>query len=171
MRAGRLARVRYLHGQRGDTRTRGDIAYAVYVGVLTLALIIGPLARAVVIALATPGAIAVLQAPGFIRALAAGSSLLLAGALAAGALRGPVVPSPLFAVLLGGTDLPRRLAFRRSFWRLGAVVAVLFAVAGALTAGALLVPAATSAPAVGVFALGGALFGMFDKGLLIDAQA
>ena len=119
-------------------RSGAQVLYALYVGVLVAALLGAPLVTGLVSALARPPTVDALRAPGGALVVATACGVVLAAALAAGRVRGPVLLTPVRA-LLAATDLPRRRTLRGAL--LGPVVLLVAAAVAvaAVLAGALVV--------------------------------
>lgn len=115
--------------------TVGENAYAVYVAFLCLILLTSPY-YAVITVLTRPDVLPLLLSDLATRIATASGWGLLAAAVLAGRVRGPVHLPPLPAALVGAGPWPRRLALRRPFLRSAALllVAVLAVVAAPVIA-------------------------------------
>lgn len=142
--AERLTTLRGLGGRRSGTQ----VVYVLYVALLVTALLGAPVVRGVVLTLAEPPLAALLRAPGSPLVVAASCGVLLAAALAGGTVRGPVLLTPVRA-LLASTDLPRRRTLRGALLA-PVVVLVAAAVAVASLLGGALVLSGAATPASGV---------------------
>ena len=134
----------------GAMRTRRDgaqVVYALYVGALVTVLLGAPVVRALVLGLARPPAVDLLRSPGSSLVVATACGTALAVALAAGSVRGPVLVTPVRA-LLAATDLPRRCTLRGALLAPVALLVAAAAAAAALLAG-VLVAAGSATPAGG----------------------
>lgn len=101
-----LRAVRTIRRARAEGSSRGDVAYAVYAGVMVAAIVGVPIVRAVVLYLAEPAASAVLVdlGPGVSGTVFA---LACAAFLALGGVRGPAMLSPFLVSAVAGTGHPR----------------------------------------------------------------
>jgi hypothetical protein len=142
---------------RANARGALDLAYLLYIVVITILVIAVPLLRELGLLLARPDVLPVISAPAAGGLVTAGL-LLAAGLLVMlGASRGPAVLPPFFVVTLASSHRPRRTALARPFARTGAALAAgLLALAGVV--GWVLVIGGTTTPA-GAFALGVATLG------------
>ncbi|PWH07039.1 hypothetical protein DEO23_07010 [Brachybacterium endophyticum] len=101
-----------------------DLAYLVYIAVVSVLVLGVPALRAAGILLARPDVLPVLSAP-VTGALLGGGSLMGAALLVlAGAGHGPAVLAPFFAVTLAASERPRRTALIRPFARSGIAIAL-----------------------------------------------
>lgn len=146
----RLRSVRYLYAHRSDAPGARDIAYFVYLAALTIGIVGAPLIRAAAQRLASPDTVARLTSKATPLIVVAVMTVAALALLAAGRLRGPVVPEPFRVLLLAGTDLPRERSLLRPF-----ALAALWPIAGALGIAALLggVLVSVGAMGAGTFAL------------------
>ncbi|MCG7310492.1 hypothetical protein [Brachybacterium sp. ACRRE] len=137
---------------RANARGALDLAYLLYLVVITILVIAVPLLRELGLLLARPDVLPVISAPAAGGLVTAGL-LLAAGLLVLlGASRGPAVLPPFFVVTLASSHRPRRTALVRPFARTGAALAAgLLALAGVI--GWVLVLGGTTSPA-GAVALG-----------------
>lgn len=137
---------------RANARGALDLAYLLYLVVITILVIAVPLLRELGLLLARPDVLPVISAPAAGGLVTAGL-LLAAGLLVLlGASRGPAVLPPFFAVTLASSHRPRRTALVRPFARTGAALAIgLLALAGVI--GWVLVLGGATSPA-GAVALG-----------------
>jgi hypothetical protein len=142
---------------RANARGALDLAYLLYIVVITILVIAVPLLRELGLLLARPDVLPVISAP-VAGGLVTAGLLLAAGLLVMlGASRGPAVLPPFFVVTLASSHRPRRTALARPFARTGvALAAGLLALAGVV--GWVLVIGGTATP-VGAFALGVATLG------------
>lgn len=137
---------------RANARGALDLAYLLYLVVITILVIAVPLLRELGLLLARPDVLPVISAPAAGGLVTAGL-LLAAGLLVLlGASRGPAVLPPFFVVTLASSHRPRRTALVRPFARTGAALAIgLLALAGVI--GWVLVLGGSTSPA-GAVALG-----------------
>jgi len=92
----RLAQFWTLYRRRGTARTRQGWSYLLYVVVLLSAVVGAPIVHAIVSLVQEPAVLSALQDPGVRVPIGALGGGLLAALAAGGAVRGPVVLSPLF---------------------------------------------------------------------------
>ncbi|MGO1318447.1 MAG: hypothetical protein ACTMIR_15665, partial [Cellulomonadaceae bacterium] len=142
-----LRAARQVYASRSARRSRGDLAYVLYVSEL-VAAIWGPvLVGGVVRALSTPAVVGHLTSAHAVPVLAGTTAALALAAVAGGRLRGPVLPHPFEAWALGAGPVPRSRALRRPFARsLGLVIAVAAAATALVCAALLRAGAAGSVP-------------------------
>lgn len=141
----------------GPRRDGSHVVYAVYVAVLVTALVGAPVVRAVALTLAGPPAVDALRAPGSPLVVAAVGGVVLAAALAAGTVRGPVLLSPVRA-LLAGTDLPRRRTLRGALLAPLALLVAAAVAGSSLLGGALVLSGSATLTGGAVFAAASAAF-------------
>ncbi|MGM1018665.1 MAG: hypothetical protein ACQEW8_14120 [Actinomycetota bacterium] len=166
----RLAAARSVHRSRNEQRTRGDTAYVVYITVLVAAIVGVPVVRAVILGLAEPAAIAALTAIATGPIVTVLGVLVWCGALALGRVRGPIVPTPFAASIVGGSDLSPRVAWtRRLLGSSAGAVALLIGIAALGVSG--LLASGTAAAAAGQFLLGAALVSVTACALWLAGQA
>ena len=110
-----LRAARAVIAQRGDKQRTGDIAYLTYTVILTVAIAVFPVLRLVVLGLATPSVQALTALPEVVGVVTLAGSILVAGALLLGPIRGPAIPRPFLAQFLLGSPIVRRLGLRRPF--------------------------------------------------------
>lgn len=134
----RLAAARAVRRERAGRPTRADAAYLVYVGALVAAIIGVPVVRTIVLALATPEAVAALTRPDTARVVGVVGGLLWVGALALGRVRGPIVPTPFEAAVVGRSDISPRRAWARISMRATVTAVVLSGAIGVLAVSGLL---------------------------------
>lgn len=158
-----MGAAREVWASRDGARTRGDLAYLVYVTVLGLLVLGVPTVRVAVTALARPDVLPYLltaAAPQLVTTawLAASALLVLFGAM-----RGPAILSPFFTATLASSAMPRRAALQRPLLR-SALTLLLLAVVIALVPGMTLAAAgdasATSAVIFAAAAGGAALLSL-----------
>lgn len=130
----RLAAVRLVRRGRGEARTTGDLAYAVYACVLLLAIVGVPVVHAMVLALSSPAARGALTSSAAGPTLVGTVGLLLAALVLVGQVRGPALVSPFAVAAVASTDLPRRVALRSPFLASAAVLAGAFVSLAAVVA-------------------------------------
>lgn len=121
-----LRAARAVIAQRGGKQGTGDIAYLTYTVVLTAAIAVFPVVRLVVLGLATPSVQALSALPEVVGVVTLAGSILVAGALLLGPIRGPAIPRPFLAQFLLGSPIARRLGLRRPFFSSSFVLAFLF---------------------------------------------
>ena len=167
----RLAQLRRLYRKRGDARTRADIGFLFYAGLL-VALIVGfPIVRAIVVVLSETAILETLQSPraGWAVSLVTGVLLVLFAAL--GQVRGPVTPSPFFVTLLARTDIPRSVALRRSLVTTALVLTIGIAAVAGLLGGVLVVAGGASLWNSLAFFLASICFAVICAVLWLTSQA
>ena len=159
----RLRTVREVYRRRSDGRTTGDIAYALYAGVLVTAISGVPAIGALAQVLAQPVVLHALAAPeaGQVVGLLCGVGLAVFAAI--GAVRGPALRSPFLLSVLAGNDLPRSRTLMRPF-RAAAIALASIITAIAVMIGTVLVMTGTATPAsVAWFAFAAATFGVLSS--------
>lgn len=134
--AARLRAIRAHYRGRGTRRSRGDLAYALYCGILVAAAIAFPLGRAVVVGLGDTAAGVTLGDPDATTIVAACLGAVLALTMWIGRLIGPVLISPFFVVLLGATDIPRSRSLRAAMGRTTGLIILALTATGGVAAGA-----------------------------------
>ena len=142
----RLRTVRQVYRRRADGRTTGDIAYAVYVGVLVTAISGVPAIGALAQALAQPVVLHALAAPEAGQVVGLLCGVGLAAFAAIGAVRGPALRSPFLLSVLAGNDLPRSRTLMRPF-SAAAIALASIITAIAVMIGTVLVMTGTATPA------------------------
>lgn len=165
----RLAAARSVHRSRNEQRTRGDTAYVVYITVLVAAIVGVPVVRAAVVGLAEPTAIAALIAIATGPIVPVLGVLVWCGALALGRVRGPIVPTPFAAAVLGGSDISPRVAWTRRLLGSSAGAVVLLIGIAALGVSGLLATG-TATAAAGQFVVGAALVSVTACALWLAGQ-
>ena len=167
--AASLRAVRVIRKARSEGRSRGDVAYAVYAGIMVAAIVVAPILRAVVLYLAEPAASAVLVEVG---PAASGTVFALACAafVALGGVRGPALVTPFLTFAMVGGGHPRRRTLLRPMVR--AVLGLTLAGAAiALLLGLVLVTVGSAAGGgAGAFAGAGALVGSVCAGCWLLGQ-
>lgn len=167
--AASLRAVRVIRRARSEGRSRGDVAYAVYAGIMVAAIVVAPIVRAVVLYLAEPAASAVLVEVG---PAASGTVFALACAafVALGGVRGPALVTPFLTFAVVGGGHPRRRTLLRPMVRAllglalaGAAIALLFGLV-------LVTVGSASVGAAGAFAGAGALVGIVCAGCWLLGQ-
>lgn len=159
----RLRTVRKVYRRRADGRTTGDIAYAVYAGVLVTAISGVPAIGALAQALAQPVVLHALGAPGTGQAVGLLCGVGLAASAAIGAVRGPALLSPFLLSALAGNDLPRSRTLMRPF-RAAAIAVSSTMIAIAVLIGTVLVLTGTATPAsVAWFTFAAATFAVLSS--------
>lgn len=137
----RLAAVRAVRRSRGAHRTRGDMAYLVYITALVGAIVGVPVVRTIALALSTPDALTAAADAAIAQAVAVVVAAAWWGAWALGRVRGPIAPSPFVAAMLSRSDIAphrawaRRLTGATAQLVLGATAVAALAVSGLLVAG------------------------------------
>lgn len=118
-------------------RTRGDVAYLVYVTVLTALVVAAPLLRALVLTLREEPLAARLVTPdaAAVVGLVLGVVTVLTHVL--GGVHGPTVLRPFLMQALAGNDLPRRRTLRRPTVRAGLVLTGVLVLVNAVLVGSL----------------------------------
>ncbi|WP_308466270.1 hypothetical protein [Rathayibacter soli] len=144
-----LRAARAVIAQRGGRRGTGDIAYLTYSACLATAIAVFPVLRFIVLGLATPSVQGVIRTPATTGAVALAGSILVAGAMLVGPIRGPAVPRPFLIQYLLGSPIARRLGLRRAFLWSCAAVALLLVLTAALIAIAQAVSGNSSGPSAG----------------------
>lgn len=117
--------------------TRADLLYRAYVCVLLLAVLTGPALYAAVVSMSSPPVVELItheHAASFVVAVV---GVLLAAGLAAGAVRGPVLMSPLRMHVVASGPQPRRVSLRGAFWSRFLPLPLVGAVLGAIAPAAL----------------------------------
>lgn len=112
-----LAAVGEIWASRRGARTRADLAYLVYLVLLTLAVLVAPALRAIALGLARPDVLPVLASVVAPQVTTAVMLLAAAGLVMLGATRGPALLAPFFTVTLASSALPRRTVLWRPFLR------------------------------------------------------
>jgi len=167
--AAALRAVRVIRRARSEGRSRGDVAYAVYAGVMIAAIVVVPILRAVVLYLAEPAASAVLVAVG---PVTSGTVFALACAafVALGGVRGPALLSPFLTFVVAGNGHPRRRSLLQPMVR--AVLGLALAGAAiALLIGLVLVTVGSASVGEALaFAGAGALVGVVCGGCWLLGQ-
>lgn len=167
----RLAQVRRIYRERGESPSSADVAYYVYAGLL-VALIVGfPIVRVIVLALAESEVLRALQSPAAAQVSVAAAGLLFVGFSAVGSLRGPVALSPFFVTLLASTDMPRRISLRRPFVGAAVTLVGVFVAIAALFAGVLVVSGGTPLESGVLFVVASALVAILCAVLWLGSQA
>lgn len=167
----RLRAMRRGYRRRDDRLSRGDLAYAVYCGVLITAAVAVPIGRGVVIGLGGSAIGPTLVGEGS-QAVAGVILGWLLGLMAWwGRMIGPVQVSPFFAMLLGGTDMPRRRTLLPAMLRAaGVVVLVICSIAALLSGAAVYAGGATLAAAASFTAMAGG-YAVIASGVWLAARA
>jgi hypothetical protein len=164
-----LRAVRTIRRARAEGSSRGDVAYAVYAGVMLAAIVIVPVLRAVVLYLAEPAASAVLVDVGSVI-----SATVFAGAcagfVALGGVRGPAVLSPFLIFAVAGTGHPRRRTLLRPVVRAMLALALLGVGITLLPALVLVAAGSASVGAAVAFSAAGALVGVVCGGCWLLGQ-
>lgn len=127
-----LTAVREIWADRDQARTRADLLYLMYVGVLSVAVLGVPVLRMLGTGLARPDVLPVLLAGVAPQIVAGLLPLASAALLLVGAVRGPALLAPFFTATLASSALRRRTVLWRPFAR-----ALAAPVLGTLTAAAL----------------------------------
>ncbi|MGJ9426681.1 hypothetical protein ACHABX_12655 [Nesterenkonia halotolerans] len=140
----RLRVIRRIYRARGDARTIRDLGFTVYVAALMVLFVVFPMFYWVVALLTQQQVLALLSAPsaGHVFGVACGVVLVAAAMLSKA--RGPVAPSPFFATVLAGTDVPRRHGLLRPFVISTLLVATGGSLIGVLLGGVLVVSGSAS---------------------------
>ncbi|MDO5661785.1 MAG: hypothetical protein Q4G40_03745, partial [Brachybacterium sp.] len=165
-----LGSAKAVWDQRRGARTTGDLAYVLYLAVMTIVVIGGPIARVAVQGLARPDVL-----PGLLSAAAPGMTtalwlLICAGLVLLGRTRGPAVLSPFFAATLAWSAMPRRVALTWPFLRGTAAVTAGFAVLCAVVGLTLETTGRVDLGAVALFALAGSGAGMLAAACWLGGQ-
>lgn len=163
-----LRAVREIRSERGRPSAM-DLAYTVYVGVLTVLILGIPVLRAIVLELVEPDAAAVLATAGG-RSAAVAFGLAAAALMVAGGARGPALLTPFLTATLTGSGLSRATTLRRPFLRSVLGSAGLGALALLLPGLALLVAGRAEPMPVTMFAGAGALAGVVCAGSWLLGQ-
>lgn len=128
-----LEAIRSIWASRRGARSRTDIAYLVYLVVLSIAVLVIPVLRAIGMGLARPDVVPVLLADAAPRMATAVVLMAAAALLLAGAVRGPALLAPFFTTTLAAGPIRRRAVLWRPFVR-----SVLVPVTGCTTVAALI---------------------------------
>lgn len=159
--ADRLVTVRQLYRRRGgETRTTGELVYAVYAGVLVTVLLGVPAFGALASAVAQPAVVQAVAVAEAGRAVAGVGGVGLAAFAALGATRGPALLSPFLLSVLAGNDLPRHRTLLRPFVIATVVLALAATAVAVLLGGALVLAGVSTAAATACFAVAAASFGV-----------
>lgn len=150
-------------------RSGAQVVYALYVGLLVAALLGAPLVTGLVSALATPPTVDVLRAPAGALVLATACGLALAAAVAAGGVRGPVLLTPVRAIL-AAADLPRHRTLRGALLGPLALLVVAAAAVAAVLAGALVAASATTPMGAAGFVVASAAFAALSGVVCLTGQ-
>lgn len=163
-----LVTTRALLRERRLRRSRADLAYAVYLGVMLAIIVAAPAVRAAVLGLAEslPERIG----PAFSTPITAAIACALGLAALAGAQTGPARASLPEIDLLHATDLPRRLLLRRGVIRVFALAAVLGTALAGLLVGAFAVRGDFDPASAAALALGGAGLGLLAATAMLVGQ-
>ncbi|SKA97742.1 hypothetical protein SAMN06295879_2437 [Agreia bicolorata] len=164
-----LRAVRSIRRERAEGNSRGDVAYAVYAGIMVAAIVVVPILRAVVLYLAEPAASAALVAVG---PAVSGTVFALACAafVALGGVRGPAMLSSFLVFAVAGNGHPRRRTLLRPVARSVLALAVAGAGIALLVALVLVAVGSTSVAGAIVFAVAGALIGVVCGGCWLLGQ-
>lgn len=112
-----MAAIREIWASRRGARTRADVAYLVYLVVLSIAILVVPALRMIGVGLARPDVVPVLLADVAPQAVTAASLVAGAALVLIGAARGPALLAPFFTTTLAAGPMPRRTALWRPFAR------------------------------------------------------
>lgn len=148
-----------------------DVLYRVYVTVLLLAVLAGPALYTLMVSFSTPPLVTFIEHAQFPALVVAGTGLLLAAALAAGGIRGPIVMSPFRIHLIAGGPQPRRVSLRGRFRSVLLLLLVLASVLGAVPSAALLRAGAAGPMTLLEGALAGATVGVLVAVAWLAGQA
>lgn len=163
--SGELASVREVWAERSTARRGGwDLAYLVYVVLISAVVVVAPALRTAGEVLARPDVLPLLLAPG-----APATGVLLAGAAAAGMVllggaRGPALLSPFLTATLADGPLRRRTVLGRPYAR-----ALLVPLLGTLVLAGLVGTTLVEAGTVPLAGLAPWLVGAAGTGLLLGA--
>lgn len=159
-----MGAIREIWASRRGARTRADVAYLVYLVVLSIAILVVPVLRAIGVGMARPDVVPVLlagTAPQVVTAVA----LVAAGALVlTGATRGPALLAPFFTATLAAGPLRRRAVLWRPFAR-----ALLVPVLGLVTAAVLIGTTLVTVDRAGLAGAGWFALAAAGSGLLLGA--
>ena len=159
-----MGAIREIWASRRGARTRADVAYLVYLVVLSIAILVVPVLRAIGAGMARPDVVPVLlagTAPQVVTAVA----LVAAGALVlTGATRGPALLAPFFTATLAAGPLRRRAVLWRPFAR-----ALLVPVLGLVTAAVLIGTTLVTVDRAGLAGAGWFALAAAGSGLLLGA--
>ncbi|MBF4635129.1 hypothetical protein ITJ38_12000 [Agreia pratensis] len=167
--AAALRAVRVIRRARSEGRSRGDVAYAVYAGVMVAAIVVAPILRTIVLYLAEPAASAVLVAVGP-AVSATVFALGCAAFVALGGVRGPALLSPFLTFAVAGNGHPRRRTMARPVARAVLALAVAGAAVALLVALVLVSVGSASVGGAVAFAGAGALVGVVCGGCWVLGQ-
>ncbi|MGF6822976.1 hypothetical protein M2317_001883 [Microbacterium sp. ZKA21] len=166
----RLAAARTARRERAGRPTRADAAYLVYVGILVAAIAGVPVVRTIVLALATPEAVEALTRPALAHIIGVLGALLWLGALALGRVRGPIVPTPFTASVVGRSDISPTRAWARRLTRATVSTVILSGGFALLAVSGLLANGIAVGRCV-AFAAGAALFAVPAVGIWLAGQS
>lgn len=159
-----MGAIREIWASRRGARTRADVAYLVYLVVLSIVILVVPALRVIGVGMARPDVVPVLltgAAPQVVTAVV----LITAGALVlAGATRGPALLAPFFTTSLAAGPLRRRAVLWRPFAR-----ALLVPVLGLVTVAALIGTTLLTVDRADLVAAGWFTLASAGSGLLLGA--
>lgn len=159
-----LDAVREIWASRRGARTRADIAYLVYLVVLSIAVLVIPVLRLLGAGLARPDVMPVLLTDAAPQVVTAVMLVAAAALLLVGSSRGPALLAPFFTASLAAGPMRRRTVLWRPFAR-----ALLVPVTGCATVAALIGTTLVTAGHSDLAAVGWFVLAAVGAGLLVGA--
>lgn len=167
----RIRAAKSIYRNRGDGQTFGQLAYAIYVGILLVLLVAVPIVRALATAAATPGAIRTFldtSTPQFVSIVGALSLLLL---FSVGAVRGPALRPPFQTYALAGSNIARSVSMMPAFLCSALILTGVFSGLAVFFGAVLAISGSVTLGAVVPFVVAAVFWGGLGSGFWLLGQA
>lgn len=166
-----VSRAHSIYRNRGTDRTVGQVAYAVYIAILTALLVAAPVVTTLVSTAVRPESLQVLRNPASSQIVSACGVILLILLFFAGMVRGPALRPPFQTFALAGSSIDRSISMLQPFLRASLVLTgTLSAIAGFFASVFLI--SGTSTPArVFCFVVAVSLWGIIGSCVWLAGQS
>lgn len=122
-----VSRAHSIYRNRGTDRTVGQVAYGIYIAILTALLVAAPIMTTLVSAAMRPESLQVLRDPAASQVLSACGTTLLVVLYFAGSVRGPALRPPFQTFALASSSIDRGISMLQPFLRSSLVLTGVFA--------------------------------------------